>query len=64
MNDRMFCPKCGASSFKFSRNVLQPCGGNQQKRSVMCLACGHSWLEIYDLELTRIIDSPTKEPDK
>ena len=62
MQYRNRCPKC--NSKHLNRCCMHPHGGNQMERCVLCLDCGHSWLEIYDLELTRIIDSPTKEPDK
>ena len=31
------------------------------KRSVLCLDCGYSWLEIYDMVLARIEDDELKE---
>ena len=61
MKYRTECPKCGAGERRFTRGFMHPHGGNQMERCVLCLDCGHSWLEIYDLELARIVDKPTKE---
>lgn len=56
---RTECPKCKSESL--DRGFMHPHGGNQLERSVLCLDCGHSWLEIYDIVLIRIEDSEPKE---
>ena len=59
MKYRTECPKC--KSKNLDRCFMHPHGGNQMERAVLCLDCGHSWLEIYDMVLVRVDDG---EPDK
>ena len=65
MKYRTKCPKCGAGERRFTRGFMYPHGGNQLERYVLCLDCGHSWLEIYDTVLVNIQDKPyTPQPEE